>query len=306
MKITYRTYQSPQDYQLVDQFLIQHYQPGNADRNWVEPAWEYMHYHPLLDSSALDKIGLWEDGGNLVAIAHFEWSLGEAFFQFHPGYRHLREQLLDYAEEYLFGRSKTDGRNYLRAYINDHDLPFTSLVEQRGYHIDHEEARPMAKFEIPQPFPPIELPEGFRLKSLADDCDWVKVNRVLYRGFNHSGEPPASPQDIEERRIMFDTPKARRDLKIVVEAPDGEFASFCGMFYEPTHRYAYVEPVATDPTYRRLGLGKAAVLEGIRRCSALGATTAYVGSDQKFYLSMGFKVNYTSQCWLKYLDDAAN
>jgi len=32
------------------------------------------------------------------------------------------------------------------------------------------------------------------------------------------------------------------------------------------------------------------VLEGIRRCGALGATCAYVGSDQPFYLSLGFEV----------------
>lgn len=82
----------------------------------------------------------------------------------------------------------------------------------------------------------------------------------------------------------------------------GELAAFCGMFYEPTHRYAYVEPVATDPAYRRMGLGKAAVLEGIRRCAELGAQTAYVGSVLEFYLALGFKKIYTSECWVKYLD----
>ncbi len=71
------------------------------------------------------------------------------------------------------------------------------------------------------------------------------------------------------------------------------------MFYEPAHHYAYVEPVATDPDYRRLGLGKAAVLEGIRRCGVSGAQVAYVGSDQEFYLALGFEVLYTSQCWVK-------
>jgi predicted N-acetyltransferase YhbS len=101
---------------------------------------------------------------------------------------------------------------------------------------------------------------------------------------------------------MFDTPRARRDLKIVVEAPGGDFVSFCGMFYEATNRFAYVEPVATDPDYRRMGLGKAAVLEGIRRCAALGGQVAYVGSDQAFYLAMGFEVTDVSECWVKDLE----
>jgi hypothetical protein len=45
------------------------------------------------------------------------------------------------------------------------------------------------------------------------------------------------------------------------------------------------------------------VLEGIRRCSELGATVAYVGSNQPFYLSLGFDVIYTSECWEKLLDE---
>ena len=109
--------------------------------------------------------------------------------------------------------------------------------------------------------------------------------------------------DLEDRRKMFETPKACRDLKIAVQASDGNFVAFCGMFYELTNRYAYVEPVATDPDYRRLGLGKAAVLEGIRRCGELGAKVAYVGSNLNFYLSIDFEVIHTDECWEKYLDD---
>ena len=98
---------------------------------------------------------------------------------------------------------------------------------------------------------------------------------------------------------MFDTPTARRDLKIAVRAPNGNFVAFCGMFHESKNQFAYVEPVATDPDYRRMGLGKAAVLEGIRRCGLLGATVAYVGNDLPIYRAIGFKNLYISQCWEK-------
>jgi predicted N-acetyltransferase YhbS len=228
--------------------------------------------------------------------------MGEAFFQFHPAYRHLRQEMLDYAERSFCGRSRKDGRKFLCAYVHDQDKELESLVRARGYEKDVEEGRPTAKFEIPEPFPPIRLPEGFHLKSLADDCDWAKVDRVLWRGFDNPGEPITTDEEIEERKRMFDTPRARRDLRIVVETPSGEFVSLCGMFYEPTGRYAYVEPVASDPAYRRLGLGQAAVLEGIRRCGMLGAQVAYVGSDLEFYLSMGFEVIYTSECWVKFFE----
>jgi ribosomal protein S18 acetylase RimI-like enzyme len=302
MGITRRSYNGPDDYWRIDRFLIEHHQPGNADGNWLEPAWEYMHGHGYLDALSLGKIGIWEDEGRIVAVAHYEWQLGEAFFQLHPGYPHLRQEMLEYAEENLVGRTKEDGRTYLKAYVNDTDEAFGSLVRARGYARDAGEARPMAQLVVPDPFPPIFLPEGFRLTSLAEDCDWAKVHRALWRGFNHEGEPPMNEAELEDRQRMFDTPKARRDLKIAVEAPGGEFVAFCGMFFESEGRFAYVEPVATDPDYRRLGLGRAAVLEGIRRCGALGATVAYVGSDQPFYLSIGFEVLYTSECWVRFFE----
>lgn len=291
------------DYQRVDDFLILHHQPDNQDGNWIQPAWEYMHGHPSLDHSVLDKIGIWEDVGKIVAIAHYEGRLGEAFFELHPEYKHLKADLLDYAEKNLYGHSQKDGRKFIAIFINDNDKDLQDLASLRGYERKPDHDRPMAQFVIPDPFPPIDLPEGYALKSLADECDWAKVNRVLWRGFNHEGEPPMSDEELTSRQKMFDTPTARRDLKIAAVAPNGEFASFCGMFYEPVNHFAYVEPVATDPSYRRLGLGKAAVLEGIRRCGALGAKVAYVGSDQAFYLSFGFRLLYTSECWVKDLDE---
>jgi len=112
-------------------------------------------------------------------------------------------------------------------------------------------------------------------------------------------------EELESRRRMFETPKARLDLKIAVAAPSGDFVAFCGMFHEPAGRFAYVEPVATDPDYRRMGLGKAAVLEGIRRCGTLGATKAFVGNDLPIYRAIGFKEVYNSECWVKYFSDAA-
>ncbi len=71
------------------------------------------------------------------------------------------------------------------------------------------------------------------------------------------------------------------------------------MWYERVNGIAYVEPVATDPDYRRKGLGKAAVLDGIRRCGDVGATAAYVATDRQFYRSIGFKKRYVKNAWLK-------
>jgi N-acetylglutamate synthase-like GNAT family acetyltransferase len=300
MKVLTRQYEHAKDYQKISEFLIQHYLPENRDGNWLEPSWEYAHYHPFMDEEHLDVFRIWETEREIVALAHYEWRLGEAFFEFHPDHHYLHTEMLDYAEKKLTGISKKDGRKFLFAYVNDYDREFLDLVQSRGYQKDPEETRPLFRFAIPDTFPSISLPEGFRLTSLADECDWAKVHRVMWRGFNHPGEPPGGEEELLSRQKMFDTPKAQRDLKIAIKAPNGDFVAFCGMFYDENNQFAYVEPVATDPDYRRLGLGKAAVLEGIRRCAELGAKEAFVGSDQLFYQAIGFRKVYNTECWVKY------
>lgn len=300
MTLTIRNYGRAGDFELVSRFLVRHYQPGTRDGNWLQPTWEYMNFHPMLDRTSLKHIGICEDLGEVVGVVNYESSLGEAFFQQNPDYTHLRPVLLGFAEAWL-SRENDSGSRSLRVYLNDFDLEFNALVASRGYQQVPAYSRPTAIYTIPESLPEITFPDGFRLKSLADDPDWIKVHRVMWRGFNHQGEPPTGDGEIEERRVMFNTPTARMDLKIVVEAPNGDFVSLCGMWYEPTNRYAYVEPLATDPAYRRLGLAKAAVLEGIRRCAEAGATVVYVGSDQPFYLALGFEAIYTTICWEKLL-----
>ena len=297
MTVTRRACAGPGDFPAISDFLYGLYQPNNRDGNWLQPIWEYAYTHPWFDETAVPRIGIWQDAGQIVGVTMYESRLGEAFFQLHPAYAHLKPEMLTYAEQHLTGTT-AEGRRYLKAYVPEFDTALAHVVRSRGYEQEPESHRPMSQFVIPDPFPPIRLPDGFRLKSLADDNDLSKVDRVLWRGFDHPGEPPDDgPTD---RQKMQSGPHFRPDLTIVVEAPNGAFVAFSGLWLEPVNRFGYVEPVATDPDYRRMGLGTAAVLEGIRRCGELGASVAYVGSDQPFYLAMGFQKLFTQNCWLRY------
>ena len=293
-----RSWAGPADSVAISDFLYTLYEPDNRDGNWFQPIWEYAYTHPWFDDAAVHHIGIWEDSSAIVGVANYELRLGEAFFQVHPAYQRLKPEMLDYAEQHLAATTDV-GKRCLRAYVNDFDTVFEQVVRARGYALNEDSHRPMSQFVVPRPFPTISLPAGFRLKSLADDNDLVKVDRVLHRGFNHPGEPP--PDGVDGRIRMQSGPHFRKDLTIVVEAPSGAFVAFAGLWWEHVNRFAYVEPVATDPDYRRLGLGRSAVLEGIRRCAALGADVAYVGADLPFYLSLGFRVLYTLRCWEKEL-----
>ncbi|UCH35912.1 MAG: GNAT family N-acetyltransferase [Armatimonadota bacterium] len=291
-----RAFSRGSDYEAVSDFLIGLYQPENRDGNWLQPIWEYAYTHPWFDEASVGNIGIWEDKGRIVGVATYELRLGEAFFNAHRDYAHLKPDMLEYAEDHLSVRGE-DGKRRLRAYVNDFDGAFEEVVADSGYKKDPSSHRPMSQFVIPSPFAETSVLEGFRLQSLADGNDLRKWDRCLHRGFNHPGEPPAD--GIEVRKKMQSGPHYRKDLAIVAVAPTGDFVSFCGMWFDPVNRLGYVEPVATDPDYRRRGLGQACVLEGIRRCGELGATVAYVGTDRPFYLSFGFRKLFTHNCWLK-------
>jgi ribosomal protein S18 acetylase RimI-like enzyme len=300
MNIIPQKYNVLKDFKRVGDFLIEHHQPDNRDGNFPQPAWEYMHGHPWLDEKSLDKIGIWENSGEIVGAVHYEHKPGEAFFEIHPGYTHLKPEMLEHAEKHLYGKTE-DGRRYLKAFINDFDKEFETLVKSRGYKKDEKSARPMTQLKIIQPFRPVTpLPDGFELKSLAEDNNLAKLDRCIWRGFNHGDEPPAI--DFTGREKQQSVPSYRKDLNIIIESPDGNFVAYAGTWFEAKNKYAYVEPVCTDPDYRRRGLGKAAVLEGVRRCGELGAMVAYVGSNQPFYQALGFELLFSCNCWIKYFD----
>jgi ribosomal protein S18 acetylase RimI-like enzyme len=186
--------------------------------------------------------------------------------------------------------------------IADTDLEFQDIAASLGF-VATEEKESDAIFYLDKTSTAYNLPDGFHITSMKETYDLYQYGRVLWKGFNHElkgeGEFQGSKEDDQERGEEMIRPNVDLSLKVAVVAPDGNFVSYCGMWYDPEAGYAVIEPVATDPDYRKMGLGKAAVLEGIRRVGELGAKTALVGSSQQFYYSIGLRPFSTTTLWRK-------
>lgn len=226
-----RPYNHTEDYQRVGDFLIETYQPGEYFLNWLQPRWEYMHYHPGISNINLEKIGIAEDDGKVVGVVHPESVERQVYIQTHPDYDHIKPLLLDYAEDNFQGMSQSIGKLIRAIYINEHDTTLTQLAQSRGYEkwVDFSEEN--SRYLLDKPVPEVSLPEGFHLQSLADETDLRKINRVLWRGFNHEGPPPE--EEIEGRKVVMGAPNFRKDLTIVAVAPDGNYVSYSGMWVVP-------------------------------------------------------------------------
>ena len=293
MTVAVRSYTSSagftDDFHRVRDFLVRINQDEITKSGFLWGRWEWMFSQPwYCDTSALSRIGIWEEGGEIVAVVTYEAETGFAWFLTDRGHAFLHQDMLRYALDNMT-RNGT-----IRVLIEDADDDLPRIAAAHGL-IPTRDKQPNSALDLTGDLS-YRLPDGYRITSLADDCDLHRLNRVLHRGFNNPGDVPATLEAIQERRTSVSGPHLNRDLNITVVAPNGEYAAYCGIWYDPATDYAYVEPVCTDPDHRRRGLGRAAVLEAARRCEQLGAKVAFVSSDQQFYYSIGF-VPYSSGTW---------
>jgi GNAT superfamily N-acetyltransferase len=295
MSLKFRNYTKQpgitEDYYKVRAFFIK---LGYAEFTYTR--WDWMATHGYLDKTAVGRTGLWEDDGEIVGVATFDCKLGVAFCLALPKYVYLKKELL------LYGKDNLSKDGEFGVIIADTDFEFQDIAASLGFiATDHKEND--AIFYLDKTSTEYALPEGFHITTMKDTYDLYQYRRVLWKGFNHElngeGEFRFSKEKEQDSKEEMIRPNVDLSLKVAVVAPDGNFAAYCGMWYDPEAGYAVIEPVATDPDYRKIGLGKAAVLEGIKLVGELGAKKALVGSSQQFYYSIGLRPFSTSTMWRK-------
>lgn len=293
MNVKFRNYKNNsrfgEDYYKITDFLMRINKEEVTTPNFLWGRWVWMISRPVDDEELKNRIGIWEDEGKIVALATHELALGEAYVCVDREYNFLKEEIISYAKEKL---SKDGSLNII---IPDGDRYFQRLALNSGFR-PTQHRQNVAVIDIDDELK-YELPAGFQVVSMADNWDFCKYNRVMWRGFNHEGEPSQEEEDIDWRKTMLSSPHLIPEITVAVVAPDGNYVSHCGLWYAPGEDYAYVEPVATDPEYRKRGLGKAAIYEALFRAKNLGAKEAFVVSSQQFYYNIGFKPIATETWW---------
>jgi predicted N-acetyltransferase YhbS len=290
-----KVYNHSRDYEKVNQLL---YDSFVIDKyiNWIQPRWEYMHYHPILNTDDYKLFATWFDDDELVAVVHHEHRVGQAFLQVKDGYDHLKEEMVIHAENSLVGEK--EGKKYLDFYCKEFDNVTIELLKQRGYQKIKDDSPWLIVTKInPNEIGEVKLDSKFELIGLDEENDLVKIDRVLWRGFNHEGE---SDGDLDGRKQMQSPPNFNKYLNVVImEKSSGNYVSYSGSWYDPVNKVGYIEPVATDPDFRKMGLGKVAVLECVKRLGKLGAKAVYVESGIPFYQRIGFKPVFKYEVWHK-------
>lgn len=306
MSVTTRPFAGDEDYWRMRQLLIDTVRITPTGFNWdmrrldgkrfyeADPAANYMLTRP---------IGLWENrAGELVAFVLAE-SPDDAHLQVHPDYRHLEEQLVEWAEENL-GAEDAEGRRQLQIYTYEYDALRQQTLAARGYEKMAYGGMIRHLRLGCQSLPAVEMAPGYHLRTTQpgdlEDC-W-RIARLLNAAFNRTIHNAEEYQNFARRAPCF-----RVDLDLVAVAPDGSFAAYVGIPYDEANRWGIFEPVCTHPDHQRKGLGRALMSEGLLRLWQLGATDASVDTGDMvaanaFYTAMGFTEAYKGFSWRKWLE----
>jgi mycothiol synthase len=203
--------------------------------------------------------------------------------------------------------SQAGGQDIQTMWVAKGDLQLSGILKRKGFErveggLDQLE-RGLGR--LPRP----EVPRGCHLRAVAGEQDARKRARASYEAFGSSRQFDAYLQNYIEFRH---SPVYERDLDVVAVSPDGEIAAFCIAWLDAVNRTGLLEPVGTRPAYRRLGLGKATILEALGRLQALGMQKAIVCVEdgnlaaQRLYAALGFSTANELHTYGRAVKAAAN
>ncbi len=158
-------------------------------------------------------------------------------------------------------------------WVAEDDEALTALLAARGYTVEPADylwnlERPLAG-ALPMP----GLPEGFTLRPVAGEAEAAPRALAAHAAF---GSRQPADAYVEKYRRFMRSPVYAEALDLVAAAPDGAVAAFAIAWADAASGVGLFEPVGTHPRFQRQGLGRAVLLEGLRRMQAAGLRTATV------------------------------
>lgn len=262
-----------------------------------------------------ENIGLWsDDEGNLIGWAVMQTPFWTIDYAFHPqADANLHPQILAWADQ----RARTivdtpSGRPiwFINVFTTQpdrmRDLEKAGFASQADVG-ENSWTKVLMQRTASTPMEKILLPQGFVIRPLAGEMEidvYVDLHRAVFE--SNSMTP-------EWRRRTLARPEYRADLDLVAVAPDGWLAAFCVCWLNSESTAGIttgqVEPLGVHADFRKLGLGRSILSEGLGRLQELGAlsmsveTDNYRGEAFLLYESVGFR---TAQHVLVYRKDYAD
>ncbi len=278
MPFTARMYARVEDRDRIARFL--------SEASVGEPRPDYWHigdltwglYQNVFFDPTRD-VRLWEDAAT-GALLGFSWfDRGELDTMIAPALRATPEGDAILAASLAWARRLAARRSIADLWTHAYDSDPLQIAQLAANDFARDERHDgYVHFRRPfdgAPLPDAPLPEGFSVRAVGGEDEWqrrVDLHRVVYH---------PSRVTLPAYRRLRAAPLYRPDLDLVAVAPNGEFVSYCILWYDERTRVGEYEPVGAHPDWRRQRITRAVLVEGLRRLRALGAERAIVLTNDR-------------------------
>jgi mycothiol synthase len=294
--LTSRLYQAETDLESMLDMLMQ--------ARWRTDDWHYAHVGELLFAffmvachlEAKEHIRLWHDDGQLVGYA----ILGEdpsLDFQVLPGYewRGIEAEAMAWTKARLAELRQRDQKQWGGRLVSGsrQDNPQRIVfLEQHGFRLGGEFSEVNMIRSLDEPIPEAKIPAGCHVRAVetAEIPNRAVAQRDVWQPWTVGNVTD------DDYTAFMRLPGYHRDLDIVAVAPDGAIAAYVNGWIDPVNRIGDFGPVGARPAYRRQGLTRAVLLEGLRRMRARGMDRVCVSTGvsntpaRSLYESVGFQI----------------
>jgi ribosomal protein S18 acetylase RimI-like enzyme len=211
------------------------------------------------------RVHQWRNNsGQLVAFV----ILGTDFsnIQIDYEYRSLEPEIYDWIERHPFGNNKQ-----ISAMVYDWDTERQTLLTKRGYQ-NFGPIEDVRIYDLKQTYPPVTLPPGYRITSMAEYADYAERIELENRVWNVS---------LDEKWFQgkSSAPSYSFEWDLLAVSPEGKLAAFNLVWRYPQNRTAELDPVGTHPDHRKRGLSRALILESFRLLRESGFCYTYIASE---------------------------
>lgn len=290
MTLKSRPYGGPDDLQKMKALVVEGRKasphsiyPHVGDLDW------WFYYGAFVKGNALeDLILLWEEGDNLLAWVYFE-NAEYYDLMMHPLLLGTETEMLirTLTSAYIQGRPGDNKPQGMIVWADE--TARRASLEADGF--TGEDYLVYFFQPLDKPVSAPLLPEGF---CFIDEMQPEWADRRADVHFN-AFSPSRMSAEAYANFMTAPNYDPTLDVVVVVVAPDDSFVAFAMCWVDPQTGIGSFEPVGTRPEMQRKGLGRAVLLEGMRRMKERGMTvvTVLTGADDAgniaFYENAGFQ-----------------
>ncbi|MFW9922535.1 MAG: GNAT family N-acetyltransferase [Candidatus Thorarchaeota archaeon] len=297
------------DFNQIHDFITEIFLLSPSARYWNPNRFENRKFGPCgieYTNKDDERVKIWEiisddrASKKIVAISIEE---NESYYWIltHPKYKKYEIEIIQYIEKQSYASKKKKNISHVEIFINslEDDKDRVKLLLELGYknlgRDSYNRIRP-----IDMPVQQYYLPRGFSIRHVDIENDFEQYRSVIGSVFGH-----CKNMSFKQAQHYTTASFYHSELDIVAVDELDNFAAFCTFRFDPKSKIVELEPVGTHPKYRKMGLGKAIILEGLKRLEKLKPSYIFLNNAadtegaNALYDSLGFTIKQECLLWRK-------